>query len=476
MISRRLRYDCLIPFVALMSLAAPSSRLPAADKTRPNVLYILADDLNTNLGCYGHPLVKSPNIDRLASRGVRFEHAYCNYPVCNASRTSFLSGKRPDTTGVVDNVTPPRTFLKDTVMLPEHFRRSGYTTIKVGKIFHTGKEFEDPRSWDVDIVENSTAKKPPDEQVLRKQGKSGVVLQADDADTWDGFVARKAVELMEKAAQGNRPFFVAAGFRRPHSPYIAPQKYFGLYDPNQLTPRTGPPEHLKDIPDLALTYRLGEAKFPDKQPGETMAAYYAAISFMDAQVGVLLAALDRLKLWDNTIVVFHSDHGYHLGEHGGLWHKMCLFEETTRVPLIVAAPGKKPGAVSPRLVELVDVFPTLSELSGLSRPDGLEGSSFVPLLDNPQRDWKNATFTVVSRGKNVAATKALDRAQMGRTVFTGRWRYTEWHDGSSELYDHDADPLEYVNLARDAGQSRVRDELRKLLHDGWKAALPTIQP
>jgi len=407
---------------------------------------------------------------------VRFDRAYCSYPVCNASRTSFLSGRRPDTTGVVDNVTPPRTFLKDAVMLPEHFRRSGYATIKVGKIFHTGKEFEDPRSWDLDMVEESTAKKPPQEQILHAQGKNGIVLMADDANTWDGFVARKAVELIEQSAKGGKPFFVAAGFRRPHAPYIAPEKYFALYEPDSLMPRWGPSAHLKEIPDLALTYRLGAAKFPEKQPGETMAAYYASISFMDAQVGVLLAALDRLKLWDNTVVIFHSDHGYHLGEHGGLWHKMCLFEETTRVPLIVAAPGKKSAVASSRLVELVDVFPTLAELCGLTEPPGLEGLSFVPLLDNPERDWKQAAFTVVSRGTNIDATKSLDRAKMGRTVVTNRWRYTEWHDGTSELYDHAADPFEYANLAQAANQSAIREELRKLLHEGWQGARPVSKP
>jgi len=458
-------------FILGVVLLLSGGLLHAADK-RPNVLLIIADDLNTNLGCYGHPSVQSPNIDRLASRGVRFDHAYCNYPVCNASRTSFLSGKRPDTTGIVDNVTPPRTFLKDAVMLPEYFRRSGYNTIKVGKIFHTGDEFEDPRSWDIDIRERGTAKKPPTEQIARTQGKSGVVLKADDADTWDGFVAREAVRLMEKAASGDKPFFVAVGFRRPHSPYIAPEKYFALYEPEKLTPRLGPPEHLQHIPDLALTYRLGAAKFPEKNPGETMAAYYASISFMDAQVGVLLAALDRLKLWDNTVVVFHSDHGYHLGEHGGLWHKMCLFEETTRVPLIVAAPGAGAGIVSPRLVELVDVFPTLDDLCGLEQPPDLEGLSFVPLLRNPERPWKKAALTVVSRGKNIDATKKLDATQMGRTVFNGHWRYTQWPDGTSELYDHDSDPFEYKNLATDVAQSANRQEFKSLLENGWQAALP----
>jgi iduronate 2-sulfatase len=461
--------------VVCISLAGLVSGAPAAEAKKLNVLLIVADDLNNSLGCYGHAVVKSPNIDRLASRGVRFDRAYCNYPVCNASRTSFLSGRRPDTTGIVDNVTPPRTFLKDAVMLPEHFLRSGYTTIKVGKIFHTGKEFEDPRSWDLDIVERSTAKNPPEEQILRKQGKSGVVLQADDADTWDGFVARKAVELIEQSAKEDKPFFVAAGFRRPHSPYIAPEKYFALYEAGTLVPRSGPPQHLTNIPDLALTYRLGAARFPEKLPGDTIAAYYASISFMDAQVGVLLAALDRLQLWDNTVVVFHSDHGYHLGEHGGLWHKMCLFEETARVPLIVAAPGRMAGAASLRLVELVDVFPSLADLCGLAQPPGLEGLSFLPLLDNPARDWKQAAFTVVSRGANIDATKSLDSRKMGRTVVTSRWRYTEWHDGTRELYDHHADPFEYANLALDANRSPAGEALQKLLHAGWQAALPAAQ-
>jgi iduronate 2-sulfatase len=445
----------------------------AADGSKLNILYIVADDLNNNLSCYGHPVVKTPNIDRLASRGVRFDRAYCNYPVCNASRTSFLSGKRPDTTGVVDNQTPPRTFLKDAPMLPEHFRKNGYTTIKVGKIFHTGQEFEDPRSWDIDIVENSTSKKPPQEQILREQGKSGVVLKAEDGQTWDGFVGRKAAEYLEQSAKGGKPFFVAAGFRRPHSPYIAPEKYFNLYDAEKLSPLLGPPEHLPKIPDLALTYRLGNAKFPGSKAGDTMAAYYAAISFMDAQVGVLLETLDRLKLWDNTIVVFHSDHGYHLGEHGGLWHKMCLFEETTRVPLIVAAPGKAKNSPSNGIVELVDVFPTLAEMGGLTQPADLEGASFSRLLDQPNRTWKKAAFTVVSRGENIDATKKLDATKMGRSVVTDQWRYTQWHDGSSELYDHATDPHEWSNLAGESRHASERDEMRKLLAAGWKAALPS---
>jgi iduronate 2-sulfatase len=446
-----------------------------------NILLIVSDDLNNDLGCYRHPVVKSPNLDRLAGRGVRFERAYCNYPVCNASRTSFLSGRRPDTTGVVDNVTPTRALLKDTAMLPEYFRNHGYRTLKVGKIFHTGDDFEDPRSWEMDIRENATAKSPPPEQILRPYGQRGIILKAKDEDTWDGFVAREAVRLIEQSVHGGRPFFVAAGFRRPHAPYIAPEKYFALYDAAKLKPRLGPMGHTTNIPPLALTYKNGDPAFPLQMAGETIAAYYASISFMDAQVGVLLAALERLRLWERTIVVFVSDHGYHLGEHGGLWHKMTLFEEATGAPLIVVAPKMKSGMSSPRLVELVDIYPTLTDLCGLPCPPGLEGTSFVPLLADPVRSWKKAVFTVVGRRRtsgpdavtgNIIAAQRLDPHWLGRTVRTESWRYTEWPDGSIELYNHRDDPFEYSNLAGTPEHARVGADLKRLLHAGWKAALP----
>lgn len=444
--------------------------LQAAEaKPRLNVLLVVADDLNNDLGCYGHPVVKSPNIDRLAAGGVRFDRAWCQYPVCNASRTSFLSGRRPETTGIVDNTVPPRARLKDAVMLPEHFRHNGYTTIKVGKIFHTGDAFEDPRSWDTDIRETKEAKNPPPSQILERG--EGVVLNAKDEDTWDGFVARKAAALMEEAARGGKPFFVAAGFRRPHTPYIAPKKYFDLYPAEKLTPRPEPPEHVKNIPPIALTYNLGSPRLTETRRRPVMSAYYASLTFMDAQVGVLLDALDRLKLRERTVVIFLSDHGYHLGEHGGLWHKMTVFEEASRVPLIVAAPGKRPGK-SPRLVELVDLFPTLAELCGLPRPEGLEGLSFVPLLERPDQPWKQAAFTVVSHAGKVQGATELDPTKLGRTVRTERWRYTEWFDGSLELYDHDADPYEFSNLAQSLAQAATRAELKRFLSEGWQSALP----
>jgi iduronate 2-sulfatase len=462
----------------LLAFSALSLPLRADDAPAPrlNVLHIIADDLNEDLGCYGHPIVKSPNIDRLAARGMRFDRAYCNYPVCNPSRTSFLSGKRPDTTGIVDNATPTRTYLKDSVMLPQFFRQHGWRTEKVGKIFHTGDRFEDPPSWDFDLRETNEAKQPPEQQVVRKVKGGGVVLDAADADTWDGKVARKSVELLEAAARGGKPFYIAAGFRRPHTPYIAPRKYHELYPPAQMAWPAEPPGHLAGIPPIALTYPPGEPTLPEARRAEVMSAYFASTSFMDAQVGVLLDALDRLKLWETTVVVFQSDHGYHLGEHGGLHHKMTLFEEGVRVPLIVAAPGITPGAVSPRLVELVDLYPTLADLCGLKPPADLEGISFRPLLDDPGRPWKAAAFAVVGRrdrpdkgGNN----EKLDIHFMGRTVRTERWRYTEWPDGTAELYDQEADPREYANLAGRPEHTATRAGLRALLKAGWREALPT---
>ncbi len=319
-----MRFHWLVLLCWAQAFAQAASGAAAAEQ-RLNVVLICADDLNVDLGCYGHPLVKSPNIDRLASRGVRFERAYCQYPVCNASRTSFLSGRRPKTTGVIDNVTPPRTHLGDAVFLPQHFRQNGYKTLKVGKIFHTGDEFEDPRSWDIDIREDRTAKNPPDEQIVARRGEHGIVLECDDLATWDGLVASRGVAMLDEAASGGAPFFLAIGFRRPHAPYIAPRRFHEFYPESLVPPLREPAEHLSAIPPIALTYRRGAERMNDSDRPDVVGAYWASISFMDAQLGRVLDAIDRRRLWKNTVVVFMSDHGYHLGEHGGLWHKMTLF-------------------------------------------------------------------------------------------------------------------------------------------------------
>ncbi len=421
---------------------------------RPNVLYIVSDDLNTHLGCYGDPLVKTPNLDRLAAGGLRFERAYCQYPLCNPSRSSLLSGKRPDTTQVFNNGTLARSTVgKDAVFLPELFRNNGYFTARVGKIAH--HLHEDQVTWDV-----SEHPRGPQGENLMTQAYAGLsgkgigeftldwkATETKDEEEPDGVVATRIIELLTEAKKGGKPFFVAAGFYRPHLPFVAPKKYFGLYPIEKVKLPEEPADHLKKVPKLALNYNASDAKLSDLQRRQSIAAYFASISFLDAQVGRVLDALEKLKLAEDTIVVFFGDHGFHLGEHGGLYRKMSLFEEAARVPLIIRVPGKKPG-VTPRLAELVDLYPTLADLAGLTPPAGLEGVSLAPLLDDPNRPWKTAAFTIVTRPGGSDAGPIF-----GRSVRTERYRYTEW--GTT-------DPKHAGAVA----------ELKKTLAAGWMGALP----
>ncbi len=461
----------LLVFACVLVVAGTLGLSPQ-EQRKWNVLFIAVDDLNNDLGCYGDPIARTPNIDRLAARGVRFDRAYCQYPLCNPTRTSLLSGRRPDTTRILDNNSPPRTYLKDVVFLPEHFRAQGYFTARVGKIAH-GK-FEDAVKWDV----SENARPGPAASAVRRRdrrlgGQQGRAADGTlnlewqptdnkDDDEPDGNTARRIAQLLEQ--NKDRTFFIAAGFHKPHLPWVAPKKYFDMFPPEKMPLPQVPPDDTKDIPSIALpnSFRR-DVGMTDDQKRKAKAAYYACVSFMDAQVGVVLDALDRLKLVEKTIVVFWGDHGFHLGEHYGLWRKMSLFEESARVPLIVAVPWKQGGAASPRLVEFVDIYPTLTELCGLPVPDGLEGASFVSLLSEPNRPWKKAAFTVVARGRGI----------LGRTVRTERYRYTEWGgEKYSELYDHRTDPHEYTNLAGDPIFTKTLAELRSLLKAGWRAALP----
>jgi len=453
----------MTPAVRLTLLATLLSVVPSAvagqEAKRPNVLFIIVDDLGCDLGCYGAP-VKTPNIDRLAARGVRFERAYCQYPVCNPSRTSLLTGLRPDTTGILDNLTRFRHKMPDVVTLPQLFRQRGYTTTGLGKVIHAGLDadgkkvfFQDPRSWDDCRNYEATP--------LGRQGEgrnvtgaamkvmNWLAAEGTDEDQPDGQLAAAAVQVLQ-AARG-RPFFLAVGFHKPHDPFHAPKKYFDLYPPDQIVLHQPPTDRTPDLP-AAIPQKSPVYKLAGQNARELHRAYLACTSFMDAQVGTLLDALDRLKLWDDTIVVFLSDHGYHQGQHDW-WLKFTLFERCARTPLIVWAPGLKGmGRPAAGLVEFVDLYPTLADLSGLPPPAGLEGTSFRPLLDDPSRPGKRAAFTQVDR-------------QAGRTVRTDRWRYTEWDEGKKgvELYDHTTDPEEYHNLAGRPGLAAVQRELRELL-------------
>lgn len=469
----RSSWSCLIAL--LVATASPAADPPRA--RRPNVLYIVADDLNARLGCYGDPLAKTPNLDKLAAASVRFDRAYCQYPLCNPSRSSLLSGKRPATTQVYNNGVYARTHVgKDAVFLPELFRNNGYFTARVGKVAHHAHE--DQVTWDV----SEHPKGPKGENLMLKAyaavdgpgiGEFSLGWKATDTqdeDEPDGVVATRIIELLEQAKKADKPFFLAAGFYRPHLPFVAPKKYFDLYPLDQVKLPAEPADHLKAIPKLAFNADPTTAKdgqYTDLQKREAVRAYLASVSFLDAQVGRLLAAVDRLKLADDTVVLFFGDHGFHLGEHGGQFRKMSLFEESARVPLILRVPGKKPGATG-RLVELVDLYPTLAALAGLTPPADLEGTSFVPLLDDPKRAWKTAAFTTVTRRPAAAAAGPA----FGQSVRTERYRYNAWDDGTAELYDHDADPHEYANLAADPKHAATVAVLKKVLADGWKAARP----
>jgi uncharacterized sulfatase len=458
-------------FVAWTTLLIASAGL-AAPTQRLNVLFIASDDMNVALGCYGDREVNTPALDRLTSKGMRFDAAFCQAPLCNPSRVSLLSGLRPDRTGVYTLFTPTREQLGDAVMLPECFRQNGYWTVQVGKIFHTGPGFEDPQSWDVSHYEEG--KQPPPDQVLAIGDPPGpvkhtidwAVLKTPDEKTPDGIVARRAAGYMKQAVGDGKPFFIAAGFRRPHAPFAVPKKYFDMYPPEAASlPPAAPRGYADTMLPAALNHAWGPRPLTPQEQRELRAAYFASNTFVDAQVNVLLQTIDELDLWKNTVIVFFGDHGYHLGDHGGLWHKNSLFEEACRVPLIVYAPGMKAaGKPCPRLVELVDLYPTLIELCGLTPPRDLDGKSLAPLLDSPSLPWKDAVYSVVARAED--RTKNVEHTEfLGRAVRTERWRYVEWDDGKRgiELYDRQSDPQEFNNVAQDPAHANAVRELHDLL-------------
>jgi uncharacterized sulfatase len=438
---------------------------------KPNVLLIVSDDLNIHLCCYGHGNVESPNIDRLARRGVRFEHAFCQYPVCNPNRVSFLSGKYPATTGVLDNDTVPRVRIRDLWTLPQHLRANGYRTRGIGKVFHIA----DPPSWDDRAQPVLTWKprgprlwfeEPSAEQVERLRAfMTPTVVDGNGQDLRDYRSASDAIAALHELKAERSPFFLAVGFHLPHVPFVAPKRYYERYRADQITlPKDfAPAPGWQNVP--ADAFRPAVDLFVDRpataeKARELIAAYYACTSFMDAQVGRLLDELDRLDLTKNTIVVFVSDNGWHLGEKG-MWAKMTLFEQSAQVPLIIADPRlAATGSVCRRVVEMVDIYPTLVELCGLAMPPGLQGASMAPMLDNSNVRWEKPALTVLVRHRRLA-----------RSLRTDRWRYTEWDYGERgvELYDHKNDPLELTNLTSDhkfgLHLAQMKEALRKREHE-----------
>ena len=406
---------------------------------KPNVLLIAVDDLNTDLGCYGHPLVHSPNVDRLAKRGVRFEKAYCQYPVCNPSRSSFMTGLYPEQTGVLSNAGNFRGKHPKLVALSQHFMKHGYFAARVGKIYHYGVPLQigtdgedDKVSWNEVVNPIGVDRTELDEVITIRKGAYGGtlswrILEGKDENHTDGKGALAAINLMEKnhPDKTGKPFFLAAGFYRPHTPYVAPTHHAKHYPLSKINPVLEKPDDRDDLPLTALHDRSNQRELTVEQKREIIQAYYASTTLMDACLDRVLNALDRLKLTENSIVVFISDHGYHLG-HKGLWQKSDLFEGSNRVPMIISVPGTKNADQSTSsLAELVDLYPTLSDLCDLPKPTHLKGQSLVKVLDEPEATVREAAFTVTILRKRMPGQKGREHL-LGHTIRTKRYRYTEW--------------------------------------------------
>jgi arylsulfatase A-like enzyme len=454
---------------------------------RPNVLFLISDDLNTFLGCYGDRLARTPHLDRLAARGVRFERAYCQFPLCGPSRNSMLTGLYPNSTGIVRNAQIFRQTIPSQLSLPQAFRLEGYLAARIGKLYHynvprsVGTDgHDDPASWELQLNPVGVDRLEEEPHIFTlTPGQFGGTLSwyaspKSDAYHTDGMMAAEAEWVLERCArQPDRPFFLAVGFFRPHTPYVAPEDpYFGYYPEADMPLVQGVEEDQADLPAAALaSYKREQDQLTDALRRQCIQAYYASISFLDAQVGRVLDTLDRLGLAENTVIVFTSDHGYHMGEHG-LWQKMSLFEESARVPLLIVAPAvSSPGSVAETPVGLIDLYPTLAQLCGVPAPENLQGQSLVPMLEDPAAPGRGWVLSQVTRG---GGGQAKARSYFGYSLRTARWRYTEWDAGSEgrELYDHDRDPRELNNLAIDPSHAAIVEDLSAQLRAAVDGTFP----
>jgi len=493
------------------ALLAPILRGTAADRSEssseakpvgtgvpsgPNVLFIAADDMRgASVGCLGDPVAKTPNIDRIGARGIVFDRAYCQQAICNPSRASLMTGKRPDTLRVWNLGTHFRETMPDVITLPQWFKQHGYFTQSVGKIYHAGQTriAGDPASWSVPQVlhwanhnQDDVARVPlgiaPSAPTLEPTDD---IRDVPDEAYKDGRVAAAAIDALRAIAARNSPFFLGVGFWKPHTPFNPPKRYWDLYRPEDIPPPRPalPPE---SAPALALESQyLNYASLVKSTPAaaaELRRGYYASISYMDAQVGKVLDELDRLGLADNTIIVFWGDHGYQQGEHG-MWGKTSCFELDTRVPLIIAPPrrlGLPLGTHAPALVELLDVYPTLVELAGLPMIGGLEGTSLVPLIKDPSATVQLAAFSQHPRPWTMWPPDyyGTEADAMGYSVRTPSWRYTEWRGWNTgeviarELYDERADPDATRNCASNPAFAGALRECAALVSRQFGATSP----
>ena len=505
-------------FAVTLCVAAASAADLAPKK--PNVLFIVVDDLRPELGGYGKDYIKSPNLDRLAKTALVFNRAYCQQAVCSPSRSSVMTGTRPDTTKVWDLSTHFRTALPEVVTLGQHFKSHGYFVQGMGKIYHGG--YDDPPTWSIPwqkpqaikyaLPENvaldgrrfegepdgdapakskknkkdgpSTTPDGPPSTGLNSRGPAFEGAEVPDNTFQDGKVAELAVSTLRSLSQKPEPFFLAVGFIKPHLPFVSPKKYWDLYDPatiqlapNKFRPKGAPDYAILSGGELRNYHGIPEGPIPDDLARRLKHGYYAAVSYTDAQVGRVLDELNRLGLRQNTVVILWGDHGWKLGEHDA-WCKHSNVENDVNAPLLLSVPGMKhPGAHTDALVEFVDIYPTLSELAGLPLPSHLEGTSLKPLLDDPQRPWKSAAFSQYPRSGGKTGAGAL----MGYTMRTDRHRFTVWvgrkdhtEVDAMELYDHQNDPQENTNIANDPANAQLVKQLMEQWKQGWKGAKPPV--
>jgi choline-sulfatase len=476
--------------LTLLFLITIPTLVAAEPTSKPNVLFIAVDDLRPEMGCYGNNIVKTPNLDRLAARGTIFTKSYCQQAVCSPSRSSIMTGRRPDATKVYDLVTHFRTALPDTITLPQHFKANGYHTAALSKVYHVG--YEDGRSWsephwypngqtvDTDpddfkkrIVKKFTGVSKNNKDEDGSKGPAFEISKKSDDELPDGFTAAEAVRRLHTLKTQGKPFFLAVGFLKPHLPFVAPKKYWDLYDADKI-----PVPAIDKLPQGSPSFAghvNGELhSYANVPKGEPIPAdfakqlrhgYYACISYTDAQVGRLLDALDKEGLADNTIIVLWGDHGWQLGDHG-LWHKHTNFELATRAPLMLSIPKQKTaGTKCSSPVEFVDVYPTLADLCGLPMPKGLDGVSLKPQIENPATPSTKVAISQYPRGGGKTGLGQL----MGYSIRDDRWRLTVWRsrkDGTiaaTELYDETNDPNETVNVADKPENKTVIENLSKML-------------
>jgi iduronate 2-sulfatase len=472
--------------LSLTLLALCAGAQAAERDARPNVLFIVCDDLNTHVSSSGYPHIKTPAFDRLAKTGMAFGRAYCQYPVCGPSRASFLHGLYPQSTGVLDNKSDIRQTRPGTVSMPQRFKDAGYWTGAVGKIFHNPKIDPGELAWNemlrfendempivsgvrekFEAVHGPISLRKNRQQWKKKHETIGTQTRGQqqpgygpsglrDEQHKDGKNARQIASWLKGKAHGDKPFFMACGIQKPHVPFLAPDKYFEMYPQQSLTFSPAPTEFWTQAPKTAMVKRYAGFGFElgvenDALRREYIQAYHACNSFIDAQIGLVLDAVASTGHSNDTIVVLTSDHGYQLGEHF-MWGKVTLFEVCDRVPLLIRVPGTTtPGSATEGLVELIDLYPTLAELCDVDAPGELQGRSLVPMLGNPKAAGKQLAYTVVTRG-----------AKLGRAIRTDRWRYARWPDGE-ELYDLNNDPAEHHNLAASVEQAKTLKTMRKHL-------------